>query len=184
MRAAEQQPGDPPGREIVGTDEGLAHGPGDVREQRHDMHAGAHEVIDRELDRRHVGPEQRNAVAVRELGEFRRERARVGGFEAVRDFGDVRMAEVRRALGDLAVDHVEESQPRRRQHESEAIAAYPRPTAAGAAPPRSRAAAFTRSIVSALTPGRLFSTRSTVAVLTPAASAIWAMVIGAHDGCR
>ena len=100
--------------------------------------------------------------------------------QAMRDLGDVLVPEVAGRLRDDAVDHVEEAAPRGRQHEGEAVVGRGARAAAhrAAPPPSACIASRTRSTVAGFTPGRLFSTRSTVAVLTPAASAIWVMVTG------
>jgi hypothetical protein len=83
QRAAEQQPGGAAGGAVVGADRGLAQRARHVGEQRHHMHAGAHQLVDRELDRRHVGREQGHAIQVRQLGQLGREDVGIGTRQAV-----------------------------------------------------------------------------------------------------
>ena len=127
---AEQQPGGAAGGAAVGADVGLAHRAGDVGEQRHHMDAGAHQLVDRELDRRHVGRHQRDPFAVGHLRQAGRELVAVGGVEPVGDFGDVLVAEVAGRLRDLPVDELEERRLVGGQDEGEAEIGVPaRPAA-------------------------------------------------------
>ena len=137
----------------------------------------AHQLVDRQLDRRQVGRHQRDALAIRDLRQARRRTAR----RRRRRGGSVTSVmcwwrKSPRRLRDLALDQVEERRCVGRQHEGEAeVGTRARPAAL-----RRRADlgndlqhALHRS---ALTPGRLLRTRSTVAVPTPARAAMSAMV--------
>jgi hypothetical protein len=94
---------------------------------------------------------------------------RIGGVDAVRDLGDVLVPEVARRLRDLALDQAEERQLGSAGSTIGEARSWRRlrgrPGCCGA--PSSPTTCSTRWTVSAFTPGRRFSTRSTVAVPTP-----------------
>ncbi len=106
--ACQQQTGSASRRPVVGPDEDLAHRAGDVGEERHDMHAVTHLFVDRQLDRRQVGREQDDAVAVADLRQAGGEFSGVVGIEAVGDFGRVLVAKVAGDERDLPFDLIVE----------------------------------------------------------------------------
>ncbi len=91
--------------------------PATSENKRHHVHAGAHQLVDGALDRRQVGRQQGDALAVTHLRELFGEAPGVGAVDAVRDLGDVGMPEVAGGLRDLSFDQFQEGGVVRRQHD-------------------------------------------------------------------
>jgi hypothetical protein len=90
------------------------------------MHAGAHQLVDRQLDGGQVGRHQRHALAVAQLRQAGSELRAVAGVEPVGDFRDVLVPEVPCRLRDLSFDQVEKGRVIARQDVGEAeVAAAP-----------------------------------------------------------
>ncbi len=116
----QQQAGRAPGGTVVWPDVGVAQGSGHVGEQGHDVDACSRQLVDRQLDGRQVGSEQRDAMTVTQLRQCVCERRGIARIDAASDLRDVLVAEVARGLRDLPIDEFQLREFVGRQHIHEA----------------------------------------------------------------